>query len=151
MSVVAQQPATQTAPRRGGVRGAVPRAQDTGLVRRFAALLGMLVLLGGFVGMHQMSGSPLAHGSAHTVVAEVSPHAAGEGGTQEEAPSGTGHGEMQAMCLMILAALLALGAPGLRRRVLCGVLHLARVVAPWWRRGSALAPPSLVALGISRR
>lgn len=133
---------------------AVRSARTAGLVRRFAVLLGMVVLLGGFVGMHQMSGSPVAHGTAHTVAAEAAPtlgHPLGDVGTEEEAPSGTGHGEMEAMCLLVLVALFSLGGPALVRRLPDGVTHLARVVAPWWRLGSALRPPSLVALGISRR
>jgi hypothetical protein len=130
---------------------AVRPARTVGLVRRFVVLLGMVVLLGGFVGMHQMSGSPVAHGPAHTVAAEAAPHASGDVGAEEEAPSGTGHGEMEAMCLLVLVAMVSLGGPALVRRLPDGVTHLARVVAPWWRLGSVLRPPSLVALGISRR
>lgn len=158
MSLVAPRPATPIAALRGGARAAVAHAEAPGLARRLTALLGMLVLLGGFVGMHQMSGSPLAHGPAHTVVAGHTVAAAhgasgptGDVSTPEEAPSGTGHGEMEAMCLLILVALLTLTAPGLRRRLPDAVTRLARVVAPWWRLGSALRPTSLVALGISRR
>ncbi|MEV7963415.1 hypothetical protein [Oerskovia paurometabola] len=128
--------------------------RTAGLVRRFAVLLGMVVLLGGFVGMHQMSGSPVAHGTAHTVAAEAAPTLGpplGDVGAEEEAPSGTGHGEMEAMCLLVLVAMVSLGGPTLVRRLPDGVTHLARVVAPCWRLGSALRPPSLVALGISRR
>ena len=133
---------------------AVRPSRTAGLVRRFVVLLGMVVLLGGFVGMHQMSGSPVAHGTAHTVAAEAAPtlgHPLGDMGAEEEAPSGTGHGEMEAMCLLVLVALFSLGGPALVRRLPDGVTHLARVVAPWWRLGSVLRPPSLVALGISRR
>ncbi|MFF2623581.1 hypothetical protein [Oerskovia jenensis] len=125
--------------------------RTAGLVRRFVVLLGMVVLLGGVVGMHQMSGSPVVHGPAHTVAAEAAPPASGDEGAQGEAPSGTGHGEMEAMCLLVLVALFSLGGPALVRRLPDGVTHLARVVAPWWRLGSALRPLSLVALGISRR
>ncbi|RXR25066.1 hypothetical protein EQW78_06310 [Oerskovia turbata] len=133
---------------------AVRPARTVGLVRRFAVLLGMVVLLGGFVGMHQMSGSPVAHGPAHDVTDPAIPtvgHLVGDAGAEEEAPSGTGHGEMEAMCLLVLVALFSLGGPALVRRLPDGVSHVARVVAPWWRLGSALRPPSLVALGISRR
>ncbi|MBD8000552.1 DUF6153 family protein [Oerskovia gallyi] len=133
---------------------AVRPTRTAGVARRFVVLLGMVVLLGGFVGMHQMSGSPVAHGTAHTVAAEAAPtlgHPLGDVGAEEEAPSGTGHGEMEAMCLLVLVAMVSLGGPTLVRRLPDGVTHLARVVAPWWRLGSALRPPSLVALGISRR
>ncbi|KZM36225.1 DUF6153 family protein [Oerskovia enterophila] len=132
--------------------------RTSGLVRRFAVLLGMLVLLGGFVGMHQMSGSPVAHGTTHEVAAGTTSPAshtagamAGDVGAEEGAPSGTGHGELEAMCLMVLVALVSLAGPALWRRLPDGVTHLARVVAPWSRLGWALRPPSLVALGISRR
>lgn len=119
----------------------------------------MLVLLGGFVGMHQMSGSPVAHGptpsvaagaASHTADHAVS-HAAGDVDAEEGTPSGTGHGELEAMCLMALVALVSLAGPALARHLPDGATHLARVVAPWWRLGWALRPPSLVALGISRR
>ncbi|WP_157257530.1 DUF6153 family protein [Oerskovia sp. Root918] len=114
----------------------------------------MLVLLGGFVGMHQMSGSPVTHGTTHTAAAgTTSPasHTTGDVDAEEVAPSGTGHGELVAMCLMVLVALVSLAGPALWRRLPDGVTHLARVVAPWSRPGWALRPPSLVALGISRR
>ncbi|MFD6093808.1 hypothetical protein ACFWGN_16965 [Oerskovia sp. NPDC060338] len=128
--------------------------RTSGPVRRFAVLLGMLVLLGGFVGMHQMSGSPVAHGATHPVVAGVAgpaSHAAGDVDAEEGAPSGTGHGELEAMCLMVLVALVSLAGPAPARRLPDGATYLARVVAHWWRLGWALRPPSLVALGISRR
>jgi hypothetical protein len=125
----------------------------------------MLVLLGGFVGMHQMSGSPVAHGTTHPVAAGVAgvagpashtadhavSHAASDVDAEEGTPSGTGHGELEAMCLMVLVALVSLAGPALARHLPDGATHLARVVAPWWRLGWALRPPSLVALGISRR
>ncbi len=151
MSPFSIRPAPSPAARRGDARGTGGRARDHGLARRFATLLGMVVLLGGFVGMHQMSGSPVAHGPSHTVVAHAASDATGDPDAQEEAPSGTGHGELEAMCLMILVTVLALGAPGRRRRLPDGVTHLARVAAPWCRLRWALRPPSLVALGISRR
>ncbi|MET4224916.1 hypothetical protein [Oerskovia enterophila] len=144
------------------VPSALRPPRTSGPVRRSAVLLGMLVLLGGFVGMHQMSGSPVAHGATHAVAAgTTSPashtadhavsHAAGDVDAEEGAPSGTGHGELEAMCLMVLVALVSLAGPAPARRLPDGVTHLARVVAPWWRLGWALRPPSLVALGISRR
>lgn len=133
------------------VLSALRLPRTTGLVRRFAVLAGMLVLLGGFVGMHQMSGNPVVHGPAHPVAGVVAPPADGDAGGAEGAPSGTGHGEVEAMCLMVLVALVSLVGPARRRRLPDAVAHLARVVAPWWRLGSALRPPSLVALGISRR
>ncbi|MBD7979659.1 hypothetical protein [Oerskovia merdavium] len=136
--------------------------RTSGPVRRSAVLLGMLVLLGGFVGMHQMSGSPVAHGTTPSVAAGVAgpashtadramSHAAGDVDAEEGTPSGTGHGELEAMCLMVLVALVSLAGPALWRRMPDGATHLARVVVPWWRLGWALRPPSLVALGISRR
>ena len=131
--------------------GAAGSWRAAGAGRRLAVLLGMLVLLGGFVGMHQMSGSPLAHGPSHPVTAEAAPHAAGDLGAQEGAPSGPGHGEVQAMCLLVLVVMVSLGGPALWRRLPDAGTHRPRVVAPWWRLGSALRPPSLVALGISRR
>lgn len=125
-------------------------SRTSGPARRFAVLLGTALLLGGFVGMHQMSGSPVAHGPAHSVT-DPATAAVGDMGGEGEAPSGTGHGELEAMCLMVLVAMVSLGGPALWRRLPDGVTHRARVVAPWWRLGWALRPPSLVALGISRR
>ncbi|MFF3064256.1 hypothetical protein ACFVQ3_06840 [Oerskovia sp. NPDC057915] len=133
---------------------AVRPARTAGLVRRFVVLLGTVALLVGFVGMHQMSGSPVAHGPSHAVTdpaTATAGHAVGDPGAEEGAPSGTGHGELEAMCLLVLVALFSLGGPALVRRLPDGVTHLVRVVAPWWRLGAALRAPSLVALGISRR
>lgn len=132
---------------------------------RLAGVLLVLTIIAGVVVMHAMSGSSTRHGGHHGAVAVVAEHHAPSHAAtaaaadvvddtgSESAGCGTtgcgGHEVVTAMCLMILAVLLALVGPGARA--------LLRVEgprgAPWHALTAASRPalaPSLHALGISR-
>ncbi|QJW34972.1 DUF6153 family protein [Cellulosimicrobium protaetiae] len=140
------------------------RSSLAGPRRGLASVLAIAVLILGVVTMHQLSGSPVAHGSPVTVTtgsvgtaptsaahgAEVADPATPSADHGCDPSCGGGHEMAAAMCLMVLVVLLTLAAP---RAGLVRVAHPAATAAADRLRGvvSRTAPaPSLLALGISR-
>ncbi|MFC7877050.1 DUF6153 family protein [Isoptericola sp. NPDC057391] len=125
----------------------------TGRRGRLGGVLIVLALVVGVVLMHAMSGSATTHADHHApvaVVAHDAPDAQGAGAPAGCGDSGCGGHEMvTAMCLMILAVLLALAGPGARALLRAeGPRAVAWLPLPAASRPAA--GPDLHALGISR-
>ncbi|MFP3712605.1 hypothetical protein [Puerhibacterium sp. TATVAM-FAB25] len=136
------------------------RSLPAGPRSRLAGALVIAALVLSVVTMHAMSGSSTAHVSPAAVTAAADHHAPAAATAPAHVQAGgehdagacdgdCGHHATTAMCLMVVAALLTLAAPGQRTRFPAGVagrcLHRLGPVV-----GRHRPAPSLDALGISR-